>query len=113
MHKRNGSYSRQRENSGLNPTLPLLKPSKEPDDKKETISIKICIDDTVSKDYKTNYETNIFKAIKTFGYNGTSIVDMLCAIKLDIFTSYALNIPLLLKKGIRLFFDSTEGYCKN
>ena len=52
--------------SGLNPTLPFVKPSKDTDANKETVSIKMRIDDTISKDDKTNYKTKSFKEIETF-----------------------------------------------
>ena len=53
------------------------------------------IKDTVSKDNRTNYKTNGFKVIEIISYNGESVVEKICAIDLDIFTAYALNIPLL------------------
>ena len=37
----------------------------------------MCIDNTVSKDGKANYETSIFKVIQTSGYNGAAIVKKL------------------------------------
>ena len=53
-----------RENkSGLNPNLPFVKPGKDLDADEETVSIKMCIDDTMSKEDKKNYETNSFKVI--------------------------------------------------
>ena len=41
-------------NSGLNPALPFVEPAKDPNADEETISIKIRIDATVSKDKKMN-----------------------------------------------------------
>ena len=46
----------------------------------------MCIDDTMSKEDKTNYETKIFKVIKTLGYNGAAVIETLSALNLDIFT---------------------------
>ena len=52
------------------------------------------ISDTTSKNNKTNYETKIFKVIETFA------VDKLHALNLDIFTSYALKGPFLIKESL-------------
>ena len=36
-------------NSGVNTDLPFVKPVKDTNDEKEIVSIKMCIDDTISK----------------------------------------------------------------
>ena len=69
-------------------------------------------DDTVSNEDKTNYKTNIFNVIETFSYNGTAVVETPHAINLDIFTPYALNIPLLVKKRLGLFSRVMKGIKK-
>ena len=63
--------------SGFNPALPLIEPAKDPNSDKETIRIKMRIDDAVPKYNKTNYETNSFNVIKTFGYNSAAVVEKL------------------------------------
>ena len=68
--------------SVLNTALTFLQPAKVPDAEKETVSIKMRIDDTIYKDYKTNYETKSFKVIETFGYNIASVVKTIHAIDL-------------------------------
>ena len=61
------------------------------------------IDDTIYKNNKTNDETKSFKAIKTFGYNGTAVFEILHDLDLDILITYDLNIPILVKKRLGLF----------
>ena len=90
-------------NSRLNPALPFFEPTKDPDADKDTVSIKMCIDDTISKDNKTNYKTNSFKQIKYFCYNGTLVVETLHAIYLNVFMPYALKSLLLIDNYLRLF----------
>ena len=70
------------------------------------------IKDTVSKDDRTNYKTNGFKVIEIISYNGESVVEKICAIDLDIFTAYALNIPLLVEKVLILFSRVPKGTAK-
>ena len=70
------------------------------------------IDDTVSKDDKTNYETKFFQVIEIFGYNGTAVVNTLRAIELDIFTLYDLNIPIPVEKRLGLFLRVLKGTTK-
>ena len=43
------------EKSGLNPTLTFVKSSKDTNADEETFKIKMSIEDTISKDNKTNY----------------------------------------------------------
>ena len=50
-----------------------------------------------------NYETKSFKLIETFGYNGAAVVETLRTLDLEIFTPYARNGPLLVKKRLGLF----------
>ena len=69
----------------------------------------MCIEDTVSKDDKKNYDTKSFKVIENFGYNGTSVFEMLRVIDQDIFTPYALKGPLLIEKWLRLFLRVLKG----
>ena len=73
-------------NSGLNPILLLVKLAKDLDTDEETVSIKVHINDTVFKDKNKNYETNSFNVIKTFGYNGIAVVNIIRALDLDIST---------------------------
>ena len=89
--------------SRLNTALPFVKTAKNTNSDKEIVSIKMRIDDTVSKYYKTNYKTNSFKLIKTFGYNVTSMVETLCALNLDIFILYYLKGLILAEKRLGLF----------
>ena len=90
-------------NSGLSPALPFVKPSKGPGSDKQNDSINMGINNTVSKNNKTKYDTNIFKVIETFGYNGVDLVKKLRTLGLDIFTPYALNSSLLVKRHLGLF----------
>ena len=84
--------------SGLNIALPLVELTKDPNADKESASIKIHIENTISNENKKNYDTKSFKVIETFGYNGTSVFEMLRVIDPDIFTPYALKGPLLIEK---------------
>ena len=79
--------------SGINTTLPFIEPTKDPDADKETVSIKMNIDYTSSKDDKINYKTKSFKVIENFGYNRAAVVKTLCDVYLEIFTAYALLMP--------------------
>ena len=56
-----------------------------------------------------NYGTNSFKVIKTLGYNCADMVETLRDLDLDIFTTYALNGPLLVNKRLGLFFRVLKG----
>ena len=76
------------EKYGLDPTLLFAEPAKDDADK-ETISIKMRIDDTISKVDKTNYETKSFKVTETFGYNGVAVLKTLRTLNLYIFMSYS------------------------
>ena len=99
----------EEKNSGLNPTLPFVEPSKDPDADEETVSIKIRIGDTISKDNKTKYDTNRFKVIETFSYSSAAVVDMLRAIDLEIFTPYSLKGLLFTKKRLGIFLRVLKG----
>ena len=70
------------------------------------------IDNTVSKDKMVKYETKSFKVINTFGHNIADVVETLCAFLLDIFTLYALNIPVLVEKGLGIFLRVLKGTAK-
>ena len=59
-----------------------------------------------------NYETKSFKLIETFGYNGAAMVETLHTLDLEIFTPYALNGPLLVKKRLGLFSRVLKGTAK-
>ena len=54
-------------NSGLNPSLPFVKPAKDTDVDKENLIIKTRINDNISRDNKMNYKTKNSKLIETFG----------------------------------------------
>ena len=73
------------------------------DANKETVSIKMRINNTIYKDDKKNYETKSFKVIETFGYNIVAMVEMLHILDLDISTLYALNSPLFINKLLWIF----------
>ena len=89
--------------SGLNTALRFVELAKDTDYDEETIRVKVCIDNTISKYDKTNYNTKSFKAIETFVYNGAEIVKTLCAIDLDTFTPYSLKVQFLTKKRLGIF----------
>ena len=99
-------------NSGINTVLPFVKLAKDTNSDKENVSIKMRIDDTVSKDDKTNYETKSFNVIEIFGYNSAAVVEILCDLDLEIFTPYALKGPLLIRKGLGLFLRFLKGTAK-
>ena len=56
-----------KKNSIHNPALLFVEPAKNPNAKKEIFIIKLCSDDTISKDDQTNYETKSFKVIEASG----------------------------------------------
>ena len=69
----------------------------------------MCINNAIYKDNKKNYDTKIFKIIKTVGYNCASMVNILCDIDLYRFTPYDLKGQIITKKCFRLFLMVTKG----
>ena len=61
------------------------------------------IGNNISREDKMNYDTNSFKVIETFGYNGAAMVETLHALELEIFTPYALKGLLIPKKPLIIF----------
>ena len=92
--------------------VPFVETDKDTDTDKETVSIKMNIDYTSSKDDKINYKTKSFKVIENFGYNRAAVVKTLCDVYLEIFTAYALKCPLLTNKNLWLFLKVPKGTAK-
>ena len=70
------------------------------------------IGNNISRYNKMNYDTNSFKVIETFGYNGAAMVKTLCALDLDIFTLYTLKGPLLIKNCFGILLRVLKGTAK-
>ena len=98
--------------SGLNLALLFVKPAKNPDVEEEVVNIKMRINNNISKDERTNCNTNSSKIIDTVGSNSTDVVETICAIELYIFTPYALKGSLLTKKHPKLFSRVLKGTAK-
>ena len=90
----------------------FVKTATDIDANKETVSIKMRINNTIYKDDKKNYETKSFKIIETFGYNSVAMVKTLHILDLDISTIYALNGPLLIKKLLGIILRLPKGMVK-